>query len=88
MTMLIKSYEEDTGTKQRARTFDEVVLKKLLVEKMVKTFWKVRQAIAIVAFFGGLRLMECLDLKLEEINSTSSLTCGQSSRVTRCRLSL
>jgi integrase len=34
---------------------------------MDSTFWEVRQAIAITAFFGGLRLTECLDLKLEQM---------------------
>ena len=42
-----------------------MVLKKFLTQKMETAYWEVRQAIAFMAYFGGLRLTECIDLKLE-----------------------
>jgi hypothetical protein len=38
-----------------------------MLGKMESAYWLVRQAIVIVAFFGGLRLHECCDLALEKI---------------------
>jgi integrase len=65
VTMLIKGFEEDI--KKKAAIFDEALLKKFMAETMENTYWEVRQAIAITAYFGGLRLLECMDLKLEQI---------------------
>ena len=30
-------------------------------------YWEVRKAIAITAYFGGLRMVECMELQLEKI---------------------
>jgi hypothetical protein len=42
-----------------------------MVMPMSTAYWEVRQAIVIVAFFGGLRLLEAMDLKLEMIIRSS-----------------
>ena len=63
--MLLQGYETDI--KKKAAIFDEARLKLFMVEPMENnTYWEVRQAIAIVSFFGGLRLVECLELKMEQ----------------------
>ena len=64
LTMVIKDF--DTDVKEKALIFDETEITFMLVI-MESAFWFVRQAITIVAFFGGLRLQECQDLKLEKI---------------------
>jgi len=70
VTMLLKGFESDV--KKKAAIFDEARLKHFMVEPMDNnTFWEVRQAISIVAFFGGLRLLECMELKLEQFSWTS-----------------
>jgi len=64
LKMLLQGYETDV--KKKAAIFDEGLLKFFMVEPMENnTYWEVRQAIAIVAFFGGLRFVECVDLKME-----------------------
>jgi hypothetical protein len=63
--MFIEGFEEDT--KRKAAIFEEKALHSFLIKKMDTTYCEVRQAIAITAYFGGLRLTECLDLKLEQI---------------------
>jgi len=65
LTMLVKGF--DTDVKDKAPIFDEVQLKAFMLGNMETTFWLVRQAIVIVAFFGGLRLKECQDLLLEKM---------------------
>ena len=35
--------------------------------KVNTAFWKVRQAVALTAYFGGLRMIECMNLALEQI---------------------
>jgi len=66
ITLLIKGFIQDE--KNKAQFFDEVLLKQFMVEKMVTAYWEVRQAITIVAYFGGLHLKECLELQLERIS--------------------
>jgi hypothetical protein len=61
--MFIKGFEEDT--KHKAAIFDNAILHQFLTKEMDTAYWEVRQSIAITAFFGGLRLAECMDLKLE-----------------------
>jgi integrase len=39
--------------------------------KLDTAFWEVRQAIALTAYFGGLSLVECMDLELEKISRDS-----------------
>jgi len=65
LTMLIKGFPQDV--KKKAAIFDETELKKFMLEKMPSAYWVVRQAIVIVAFFGGLRHTECCKLALEKI---------------------
>jgi hypothetical protein len=60
----IKSFDEDTEWK--AANFEEKALQSFLIKKDT-TYWEVRQAITITAYFGGLQPTECLDLKLEQI---------------------
>jgi len=65
ITMLLKSF--DTDVKEKATIFEEAKLKMFMVAKMETSYWLVRQAITIVAFFGGLRHQECLDLVVEKM---------------------
>ena len=65
LTMLIKGF--DTDIKDKATIFDEMQMKSFMLGNMESTYWLVRQAISILAFFGGLRLQECMDLCLEKI---------------------
>jgi hypothetical protein len=44
-----------------------VVLKRFLNKEMNLAFWEVRQAIATTNIYEGLRLTECLDLKLKQM---------------------
>ena len=65
ITQLLKSY--DTDVKEKAEIFDETLIKGFMVEKVHDTYWLVRQVIAIMGFFGGLRFQECALLELERI---------------------
>jgi len=65
LTMLIKGY--DTDVKDKAEVFQDEHLKAFMLGSMEDSYWLVRQAISIVAFFGGLRLSECMDLLLEKM---------------------
>jgi len=65
LTMLIKGF--DTNVKDKAPIFEESPLKEFMLSQMESSYWLVRQAVVIVAFFGGLRLKECEDLALEKI---------------------
>ena len=69
LTMLIKGY--DTDIKSKAHIFEETQLKSFMLGNMECSYWLVRQALSIVAFFGGLRLQECNDLVLEKMIRTS-----------------
>lgn len=66
VTLFLKGFDEDT--KVKAAIFDEALLKKFLTDQVDSSYWEVRQAIAMTAYFGGLRLTECLDLQLEKFN--------------------
>ena len=66
--MLIKGY--DTDVKEKALIFEEAQIKMFMLGTMETSYWLVRQAMSIVAFFGGLRLQECLDLQLEKMVRT------------------
>jgi len=50
----------------QAPIFEESSLKDFMLSQMESSYWSVRQAVVIVAFFGGLRLKECEDLALEK----------------------
>jgi hypothetical protein len=69
LTMLIKGY--DTDIKGKANIFDDTDIKSFMLGNMESSYWLVRQAISIVAFFGGLRLTECHDLILEKMVRTN-----------------
>ena len=69
LTMVIKGF--DTDVKRKAPIFNESQLKAFMLGKMESSYWLVRQAIVIVAFFGGLRLQECQDLVLEKFVRSS-----------------
>jgi hypothetical protein len=65
LTLLIKGFTQDV--KHKAAIFDDVLIKQFMVAKMDSAYWQVTQAITIMAFFGGLRQQECLDLVLEKV---------------------
>jgi hypothetical protein len=68
LTLLIKSFTQDV--KQEAAIFDNNLIKAFMLGRMENAYWLVRQAICIVAFFGRLRMQECMDLVLEKIHKT------------------
>jgi hypothetical protein len=82
LTMLLKGY--DTDVKKKAHIFDEDEIKTFMLADMESAYWLVRQAITIVAFFGGLRLQECQDLKLEKIVRTQDGFRIVHTRVKQC----
>ena len=55
VTLYIKGLEVDT--KKKAPIIPEVALKKFMAAEMVNTYWEVRQAIVLMAFFGSLRFL-------------------------------
>jgi len=65
LTKLIKSFQQDV--KHKAAIFDDALIKGFMLGRMENAYWLVRQAICIVAFFGGLRMQEFKDLVLEKI---------------------
>jgi hypothetical protein len=65
LTLLIKGFDKDV--KQKAAIFDDKQLKEFMLVRKESAYWLVRQVITIVAFFGGLRIQECMDLVLEKI---------------------
>jgi hypothetical protein len=58
LTLLIKGYD----TKGKANIFDDTEIKSFMLRNMESSYWLVRQAISIIAFFMGLCLTECHDL--------------------------
>jgi hypothetical protein len=54
-------------TKKKAPIIPEGPLKKFMASEMKNAYWEVRQAIVLMAFFGGLRKTECQNLVLEKI---------------------
>jgi len=68
LTHLMKSFTQDV--KQEAAIFDNNLIKAFMLGRMENAYWLVRQAICIVAFFGRLRMQECMDLVLEKIHKT------------------
>jgi hypothetical protein len=56
--------------KPKAAIFDDVLMKDFMLGRMENAYWLVRQAVCIVAFFGRLRMQECMDLVLENIHKT------------------
>jgi hypothetical protein len=67
LSRLIKGFTLTQEVKPKAAIFDDVLMKDFMLGRMENAYWLVRQAICIVAFFGGLRLQECMDLVLEKI---------------------
>jgi len=64
--------------------FEEAQLKMFMMGNMESTYWLTRQAICIVAFFGGLRLQECLDLVVEKMVCSSDGYSIRHCRVKQC----
>ncbi len=69
LTMLIKGFNTDIENK--VPIFEEMQLKAFMLGNIESSYWLVRQAVSIVAFFGGLRLQECQALVLEKMIRTS-----------------
>jgi len=67
LTRLIKGFTLTQEVKQKTAIFDDVLMKDFMLGRMENAYWLVRQAICIVSFIGGLRLQECMDLVLENI---------------------
>ena len=69
VTSLIKSFDVDIKTK--AKIFSVVDINKFLEDREISSpFWLVRKACVSVAFYGGLRLSEVMNLKIEKFQST------------------
>ncbi len=69
LTMLIKGFDSDI--KNKALIFEETQLKAFMLGNIESSYWLVRQAVSIVAFFGGLHLQEHQALVLEKMIRTS-----------------
>ena len=68
---LIKSF--DTDTKRKAAIFSLEELKTFCSDpELSGAYWEVRKAIAIVAYFGGLRLAEIMEVELEKFKITAA----------------
>ena len=66
ITALLKSYNKDC--KKKAAVFDDGDLEKFVGAKDLSTpYWLVRKVVMILAFFGGLRHTEAMDLELQNV---------------------
>ena len=71
ISALLKSF--DTDTKKKASVFTMEELKQFCSDPNLEgPYWEARKAIAIVAYFGGLRLTEIMSLELERFTITPS----------------
>ena len=60
-----------TDVKKKADVFTTNDIINFIRDDTIRTpYWLVRKVVVILAFFGGLRLKETLDLDLEKIEST------------------
>ena len=67
---LIKSF--DTDVKTKAKIFAASDINKFTDDKSISSpYWLVRKAVACLAFYGGLRQSELMNLKLEMFETTS-----------------
>ena len=70
VTSLIKAMQIDS--KKKASVFTTKEIDDFLKDESISTpYWLVRKVAVILAFFGGLRLCETLDLQLEKVQSTA-----------------
>ena len=70
VTSLIKSFDVDIKTK--ARIFSSEEINKFIEDQSSCTpYWLVRKVTACVAFYGGLRLSEVMNLSIEMFISTA-----------------
>jgi len=64
ITALLKSYKD---CKKKAAVFEDGDLEKFVGAKDLSTpYWLVRKVVMILAFFGGLRHTEAMDLELQK----------------------
>ena len=69
ITTLLKSYDSDV--KKKALTFTSEDIDQFINNSaLVGPYWMVRKFTVIVAFFGGLRHTEAMDLDLEKFTSS------------------
>ena len=67
---LIKSF--DTDVKTKANIFAGSDVNKFIEDKSISSpYWLVRKVVARLAFYGGLRQSELMNLKLEMFETTS-----------------
>ena len=70
VTSLLKSFDVDV--KKKAKVFTKSEINKFLLDGEISTpYWKVRKVIVCLAFFGGLRHTEMMDIKVEFCESTA-----------------
>ena len=63
LTTLIKSY--DTDQKQTATLFTLDQIKQFLTKEGLNSpYWMMRKAVVVLAYFGGLKVKELIDLKV------------------------
>ena len=65
LTSIIKSYDIDTKKKAKIFTYEE--FEKFIETGMDDPYWLVRKVLVIISYFGGLRLTEAMNIKLEKI---------------------
>ena len=59
---MLKSF--DTDTKKKASVFSNEDMEKFFRADLPDKYWLVRRAICVVAYFGGLRLVEIMNLQV------------------------
>ena len=67
---LIKTFDGDLPTKARIFSVEEID-KFIRCTEISSPYWLVRKACACVAFYGGLRLSEAINLQIENFQSTA-----------------
>ena len=65
ITTLLKSFDSDI--KRKAGVFESSDIQTFIESTKNVPYWKVRKVVIILAYFGGLRHIELMDLKLEKI---------------------
>ena len=61
-TRLVKSFDVDN--KRKAEVFSTQDMNEFLEKDLSTPYWIVRKAVAVLAYFGGLRLTELIDLQV------------------------
>ena len=70
VTSLIKSFDVDV--KSKAATFSSEEINKFIGDSSISSpYWLVRKVTASVAFYGGLRLSEMMNLSVEKFESSA-----------------